>query len=102
LPIYPLTSDNAMAFYPRYFSRPVANDSVRFNYYQRNVERMDVAQFVDDDPRIQPSAIGLGADEPEFRLLPEVGGIIIFSGTQLLRQFRRQLLHPATASTSGL
>jgi hypothetical protein len=82
-PIYPLTSDNVMAFYPRYFSNPVANDSARFNYYQRNVERRDVAQFVDEDPRIQPSALDLGPDEPDFRLLPEVGGIILFSGAQL-------------------
>jgi hypothetical protein len=83
LPVYPLASDNAMAFYPRYFARSVANDSDRFNYYRRNVERRDVAKFVDEDPRIQPGAIGLGADEPEVRLLPEVGGIIVFSGAQL-------------------
>jgi hypothetical protein len=83
LPIYPLTTENAMAFYPRYFSKPVANDSERFNYYRRNVERRDVAKFVDADPRIQPSAIDLDPDEPEFRLLPDVGGIIVFSGAQL-------------------
>lgn len=83
LPIYPLTSDNAMAFYPRYFAAPTTNDSERFNYYRRNVERKDVAKFVDEDPRIQPSATGLGPDEPEFRLLPDVGGMIVFSGAQL-------------------
>jgi hypothetical protein len=83
LPIYPLASDNAMAFYPRYFAKPVANDSERFNYYRRNVERRDVAKFIDEDPRIQPSAVGLDPDEPEVRLLPEVGGMIVFSGAQL-------------------
>jgi hypothetical protein len=83
LPIYPLTADNAMAFYPRYFSTPVTNDSDQFNYYRRNVERRDVARFIDEDPRVQPSAVGLGPDEPEFRLLPDVGGIIVFSGAQL-------------------
>jgi hypothetical protein len=72
-----------MAFYPRYFSTAVANDSDRFNYYRRNVERRDVTKFVEDDPRVQPSAIGLGPQEPEVRLLPDVGGIIIFSGAQL-------------------
>lgn len=82
-PIYPLTAVNTMAFYPRYFAKPVVNDSVEFNYYRRNVERRDVAQFIDKDPRIQPSAIGLDAEEPEFRLLPEVGGVILFSGAQL-------------------
>jgi hypothetical protein len=83
LPLYPLTAENAMAFYPRYFARPAANDSDRFNYYRRNVERRDVSKFIDDDPRVQPSAIGLGPEEPEFRLLPEVGGVIVFSGAQL-------------------
>ena len=83
LPIYPLFADNAMAFYPRYFSIPVVNDSARFNYYRRNVERKDVAKFVDDDPRVQPSALELDREEPEFRLLPNVGGIILFSGAQL-------------------
>lgn len=83
LPIYPLKADNALAFYPRHFSTPVANDSDRFNYYRRNVERKDAAKFIDEDPRVQPSASGLSPDEPQFRLLPEVGGIIVFSGAQL-------------------
>jgi hypothetical protein len=69
LPIYPLAADNAMAFYPRYFATPMANDSARFNYYRRNVERRDLTKFVDEDPRVQPAAIGLGPDEPEVRLL---------------------------------
>ncbi len=72
-----------MAFYPRYFSVPVANDSSEFNYYRRNVERRDVTKFIDTDPRVQPSALGLDAEEPEFRLLPPVGGVILFSGAQL-------------------
>jgi hypothetical protein len=83
MPVYPLAADNAMAFYPRYFSNPVKNNSDGFNYYRRNAERKVTAQFVKEDPRVQPAALDLGPDEPEFRLLPEVGGIILFSGTQL-------------------
>jgi hypothetical protein len=83
LPIYPLAANNCMAFDPRNFSNAVKNDSERFNYYVRNVERKDVTQFVKEDPRIQPSALALDSDEPEFRLLPEVGGIIVFSAAQL-------------------
>lgn len=82
-PIYPLHADNVMAFYPRYFSKPVANDSNEFNYYRRNVERKDVTKFVDVDPRIQPGAIGMSEQEPEVRLLPEVGGLVIFSAAEL-------------------
>jgi hypothetical protein len=83
LPIYPLAANNCMAFDPRNFSNPVENDSDKFNYYVRNVERKDVTQFVKEDPRIQPAALALSKDEPEFRLLPEVGGIIAFSAAQL-------------------
>jgi hypothetical protein len=83
LPIYSLAANNCMAFDPRNFSNAVENDSERFNYYVRNVERKDVTQFVKEDPRIQPAALTLSKDEPEFRLLPEVGGIILFSAAQL-------------------
>jgi hypothetical protein len=83
LPIYPLAADNCMAFDPRNFANPVDNDSDKFNYYRRNVERKDAAQFIKEDPRVQPSAVALASDEPEFRLLPNVGGIILFSGAQL-------------------
>lgn len=82
LPAYPLAYDNAMAFYPGYFAKAVANDSAEFNYYRRNVERKDVTQFVREDPRLQPSA-DVGPDEPEIRLLPDVGGVILFAGAQL-------------------
>jgi hypothetical protein len=83
MPVYPLQEDNAMAFYPRYFSQPVANNSSEFDYYRRNIERADVSKFVDSDPRIQPAAIHLESSEPRFLLLPPVGGIILFSAAQL-------------------
>jgi hypothetical protein len=83
LPVYPLEPDNVMAFYPRHFDQPVGNDSEHFNYYRRNVERRSVVDFIDEDPRVQPEATDLPRDEPEVRLLPNVGGVILFSGTQL-------------------
>ena len=33
LPIYEITSDNAMAFHPRYWLQPVKNSSADYNYY---------------------------------------------------------------------
>lgn len=83
LPIYPLHADNAMAFYPGHFANAVANNSDQFNYYRRNAERADLGRFVDKDPRVQPSAIHLNREQPQFRLLPPVGGLILFSGAQL-------------------
>ena len=84
MPIYPLQPDNSMGFYPRYFSEPARNDSSNFNYYQRNAERKDTAKYVSEDPRVQPAA-QVPENEPEIRVLPEVGGIILFSGAQLHR-----------------
>ena len=83
LPIYPLSADNAMSFYPRYFSEPVANDSDKFNYYRLNVDRKDLTKFVDSDPRVRPAASALDEDEPTFLLLPDVGGMILFSAAHL-------------------
>jgi len=85
LPLYPLDPNNAMAFYPQYFDKPVANDSAAFNYYRRNADRRHTDKFVMEDPRPQPSASALREDEPEIRLLPNVGGLILFSGSQLHR-----------------
>jgi hypothetical protein len=92
LPIFPLEADNAMAFYPRYFAKAIDNDSDRFNYYRRNLERSNAQQFVKEDPRAQPAATGLAADEAEIRVLPNTGGILIFSGSQL---------HGTVPNTSG-
>ena len=36
-----------------------------------------------EGPRQTQTASVNGSDEPEFRLLPEVGGVIVFSGAQL-------------------
>src|SRR5262245_57138545 len=36
LPVYPLTSDNCMAFHPRYWSNPVRNSSDIYNYHEWN------------------------------------------------------------------
>ena len=38
-PIYPVEADNAMAFYPDYFDRPVKNNSEIYNYYEWNTNR---------------------------------------------------------------
>ena len=81
-PIWPLHPDNAMGFYPRYFSEPVQNNSEIYNYYEWNAKnRASAAQHVRSDTREQPKA-----QEPvepvTFRLLPQPGSIILFSGAQ--------------------
>jgi hypothetical protein len=83
LPIYSLTPDNTVSFYPGYFDVAATNDSADFNYYRRNVERQDVTKFIESDPRVQPSASDIGASVPDLRPLPAVGGLLVFSGAQL-------------------
>ena len=81
-PIYPLSAENCMAFYPKYFDVPVANNSEVYNYYQWNEKnRASAAQHVRQDTREQPKAQER-FDTTDIRLLPPPGGVILFSGAQ--------------------
>jgi hypothetical protein len=83
MPIYPLAPDNAMGFYPRYFSEPIKNNSEIYNYYEWNAKnRATASQHVKSDTREQPKA----QEELQpvtVRYLPPPGGIIIFAGAHL-------------------
>jgi hypothetical protein len=92
MPIYPITAENCMAFYPDYFNRPIANNSEVYNYYRWNAKnRATAAQHVRSDPRVQPKP-----QEPVLgeiiKLLPDPGGMILFSGAHL---------HATVDNTSG-
>jgi hypothetical protein len=83
LPIYPLDPDNAMGFYPRYFSEPVANNSEIYNYYEWNTNnRANAAQHVRQDTREQPKP-QQALENVSVRYLPPPGGMIVFSGSQM-------------------
>ena len=94
IPIYEIESDNAMAFHPRYWSRPVRNTSNEYNYYQWNqLHRGDhVAQYLTEDPRPLPRPSEAFEREPEVRLVCPVGGIILFAAAQM---------HSSVPNTSG-
>jgi hypothetical protein len=93
MPIYELEPDNAMAFHPRYWTTPVRNDSHRYNYYAWNRHHRPAAsQFLKEDPRPLPRPIEPVELDPQIRLLPPVGGVIIFSAAQL---------HSTVPNTSG-
>jgi hypothetical protein len=95
MPIYPVTADNAMAFHPPYFTQGVANSSAGYNYYEWNqVHRGGhVAGYTKADPRPLPKPTQHVELDPQTRLLPPVGGIILFSGAQL---------HSSVPNTSGV
>src|SRR5690606_19289831 len=84
IPVYPLGPDNCMAFHPRYWSAPVRNSSSIYNYQEWNQHsRFIAARQVNKDERPQPKALEPVETNPDIRLLPPVGGIIVFSAAHL-------------------
>lgn len=94
LPIYETTSDNTMAFHPRYWSEPVKNSSDEYNYYEWNATaRVEATKHIKQDSRKQPHAEAELELEPQVRVVVPVGGIMLFSGAQL---------HSTVPNTSGV
>lgn len=93
LPVYPLSSNNCMAFHPRYWSNAVRNSSSIYNYQEWNKQsRFNAAKQIGKDERQQPKALENVELVPDVRLLPPVGGVIVFSAAQL---------HSTVPNTSG-
>jgi len=84
LPIYPALPSNAMAFHPAYWNRPVKNGSRIYNYEEWNrTSRVEAAKHVKTDTRVQPKPEEPMELDPQLRLLPPPGGLILFSGAQM-------------------
>jgi hypothetical protein len=94
-PVYEITSDNAMAFHPEYFTQAVANTSAGYNYYAWNQQHRGghVAGYTKADPRPLPRASEPMRLDPQVRLVVPVGGLILFSGAQM---------HSSVPNTSGV
>ncbi|MBS1692100.1 MAG: hypothetical protein JST91_07760 [Actinobacteria bacterium] len=93
IPIYPVVPENVMAFHPQYWSTPVRNGSRRYNYYEWNrTSRHNAAEHVVTDTRDQPKPEEPVHLDPHVRIVPEVGGVMMFSGNQL---------HSTVPNTSG-
>jgi Phytanoyl-CoA dioxygenase (PhyH) len=93
-PVYPMESENAMAFHPRYWNRGVANNSKGYNYYLWNQQHRGghVTQYVKEDPRPLPKATEPMDLDPQLRLVVPPGAVILFSGAQM---------HSSVPNTSG-
>jgi len=93
LPIYEIEPNNALAFHPRYWSEPVRNGSIDYNYDEWiRTSRPTAAQHVKADTRKQPKP-----EEPieldlQIRVITGSGGILLFSGAQM---------HSTVPNTSG-
>lgn len=93
LPIYPIVSENAMAFHPRYWSQGVSNGSAAYNYAEWNrTSRQMAAQMVKEDTRKQPKPEEPLELDPQLRVIAPPGGILLFSAAQM---------HSSVPNTSG-
>lgn len=93
IPIFEVTPDNVMAFHPQYFDKPVRNGSARYDYAEWNrTSRQSAAQHIKRDTREQPKPEELIELEPQVRIVPEPGGVMLFSGAQI---------HSTVPNTSG-
>jgi hypothetical protein len=87
-PVFPIQNNNAMGFFPDYFSEPVPNTSEGYNYYEWNSKhRASAAQNVHSDTREQPKPL-IAIEGESQRYLPSSGGTILFSGAQLHESVR--------------
>jgi len=93
LPIFEITPENCMAFYPKYFHTPVRNNSDIYNYAEWNRKnRVEAAKHVKSDTREQPKPQEeVGTDSIQIICPP--AGLILFSGAQL---------HETVPNTSGI
>jgi hypothetical protein len=93
LPVYEIVPENAMAFHPVHWHKPVLNSSAEFNYQDwQDTGRKDAATFVKADTRKQSEALEPVQLEPDLRVIAEPGGLLIFSAAQL---------HSTVPNTSG-
>jgi len=93
MPVYPIVAENSIAFHPRYWSEGVRNGSAGYNYAEWNrVSRPTAAEHIKSDTRKQPMPEEEMELEPQVRLLPPPGGMIVFSGAQM---------HSTVPNTSG-
>jgi hypothetical protein len=84
LPVYAIESDNSMAFHLRYFAEAIKNSSADYDYEEwTQTGRKQAATQVGKEMRKQPEAQESLELEPSVRLVPPIGGMIIFSGAQL-------------------
>jgi hypothetical protein len=84
LPVYAIESDNSMAFHLRYFDEPIRNSSGGYDYAEWNrTGRQQAAMQVKEETRKQPMPEEPIELEPQVRIVPDVGGMLIFSAAQL-------------------
>jgi hypothetical protein len=77
-PIYPITPERGLAFYPDYWSRPLANDSADWDLVEIRARRRAGAPIA-----LVPRAGEPVDDRSEVRVAIEPGDLLCFSGAHL-------------------
>lgn len=84
LPIYPISSQNGLAFHPKYWYTPVKNSSRVYNYAEWNAtSRKEAAKHIKSDTRVQPKPEEQLDLDPQIRPIVEPGGVILFAAAQM-------------------
>jgi hypothetical protein len=84
LPVYPIVSDNSMAFHLRYFDQPIRNSSGGYDYEEwKRGGRQQAANQVGEETRKQPEAEEPIEFDPQIRVVTPPGGILVFSAAHL-------------------
>ncbi len=81
LPLRPLTHERTIAFYPEYWSKPIANTSADWDLAAIR-ERRRAGEAIDDLP-IVPEPTEPPATDSELRMVVEPGDLLCFSGAHL-------------------
>ena len=83
-PVYPIESNNSMAFHTRYFAESVKNSSADYDYEEwSRTGRQQAAAQVKKETRKQPSAEEPLELEPQVRVVAAVGAPLVFSAAHL-------------------
>jgi len=84
MPVWPVTPENAMTFYPGRWNRPCKNSSEDFDYSEwATVGRPAAVKQVKQDTRKHPLPLEPLAESEELRYGAQSGDAIIFAGAQL-------------------
>ena len=94
MPVYSLAEEQALVFYPGYWSRAVGNSSSEFDYDEWcRVGLQQAASQIEVDKRKHPLAQEEISSHDELRLVCDAAATICFSSAQL---------HATAPNTSGL
>lgn len=94
MPVFDVTADRAMSFFPEYWDRAVPNTSADFDYGEWcRVGRAMASSQVREDTRKHPLPLAAVDTRSELRIAGTRGDAILFSAAQL---------HSTAPNTSGL